>query len=102
MTQTSAKKVKLSSGLQTPNYPWEYMEGINHSVQEIGNFLISRYQGEFWSSKQRQANSLHEVSYRACFKAELPNYFVQSLTKPGDIVYDPFNGRGTTVIESAL
>ena len=24
---------------------------------------------EFWTSRQRQSHSLHEVSYRACFKA---------------------------------
>ena len=27
---------------------------------------------EFWTSKQRAAHSLHEVSYRACFKPQLP------------------------------
>ena len=57
---------------------------------------------EFWTSSQRQANRLHEVSYRACFKPQLPAYFIDRLTRPGDIVYDPFAGRGTTAIEAAL
>jgi hypothetical protein len=57
---------------------------------------------ELWTSKQRQASSIHEVSYRACFKPQLPAYFIERLTKPGDIVYDPFSGRGTTAIEAAL
>lgn len=57
---------------------------------------------EFWTSKQRAANSLHEVSYRACFKPQLPRFFIERLTAPGDAVYDPFLGRGTTVIEAAL
>lgn len=57
---------------------------------------------EFWTAKQRQANSLHEVAYRACFKAQLPNFFITKLTKKEDTVYDPFSGRGTTVIEAAL
>lgn len=57
---------------------------------------------EFWTSKQRQASSIHEVSYRACFKPQLPNFFINRFTQPGDIVYDPFSGRGTTAIESAL
>ena len=26
------------------------------------------YEQEFWTSKQRHANPLHEVSYRGCFK----------------------------------
>jgi hypothetical protein len=57
---------------------------------------------EFWTSKQRQANPLHEISYRACFKPQLPRFFVERLTRPGDVVYDPMMGRNTTGIESAL
>ena len=57
---------------------------------------------EFWTAKQRQASSLHEVSYRACFKPQLPRFFIKRLTRPGDVVYDPFMGRGTTLIEAAL
>ena len=60
------------------------------------------YEQEFWTSKQRQANPLHEVSYRGCFKPQLPGYFIDRLSKPGDIIYDPFSGRGTTAVEAAL
>lgn len=60
------------------------------------------YEQEFWTSRQRQANPLHEVSYRGCFKPQLPAYFIDRLSKPGDTVYDPFSGRGTTAIEAAL
>jgi len=61
-----------------------------------------RIERELWTAKQRQGNSLHEVSYRACFKSQLPNFFITRLTRPGDRVYDPFAGRGTTVVEAAL
>jgi len=64
--------------------------------------LVRTYVNEFWTSKQRAANSLHEISYRACFKPQLPRFFVQRLTEKGETVYDPFMGRGTTIIESAL
>lgn len=57
---------------------------------------------EFWTARQRQASSLHEVSYRACFKPQLPRFFVERLTQPRDVVYDPFMGRGTTPVEAAL
>jgi DNA modification methylase len=60
------------------------------------------YEQELWTSRQRQASSIHEVSYRACFKPQLPAYFIQQLTRAGDIVYDPFSGRGTTAVEAAL
>ena len=62
----------------------------------------TRYSGEFWTSGQRQASSIHEISYRACFKAQLPRFFINLLTEEGDLVYDPFCGRGTTIIEAGL
>jgi len=64
--------------------------------------VVETFVNEFWTSKQRAANSLHEVSYRACFKPQLPRFFIDRFTAPGDIVYDPFMGRGTTVLEAAL
>jgi hypothetical protein len=57
---------------------------------------------EFWTARQRAANSLHEISYRACFKPQLPRFFIERLTKPSETVYDPFMGRGTTLVEAAL
>ena len=67
-----------------------------------GNIKTLRYVNEFWTSRQRQAASIHEISYRACFKPQLPRFFIKLLTNPGDTVYDPFSGRGTTTIEAAL
>jgi hypothetical protein len=67
-----------------------------------GSVTLPVYVNEFWTPRQRQASSIHEVSYRACFKPQLPRFFIDLLTKKGDIVYDPFSGRGTTVIEAAL
>ena len=60
------------------------------------------FTNEFWTSRQRQASPLHEISYRACFKPQLPAFFIKRLTRPGDVVYDPFMGRGTTPVEAAL
>lgn len=57
---------------------------------------------EFWTAGQRQSHSIHEVSYRACFKAQLPEFFISRLTRPGDAVFDPFMGRGTTPVQAAL
>jgi hypothetical protein len=76
------------------------------SVTEVdglsGCLAIDTFTNEFWTSKQRAASRLHEVSYRACFKPQLPRFFIDRLTAPGDIVYDPFMGRGTTPLEAAL
>ena len=73
----------------------------------IDNFVLgeknySKFVNEFWTAKQRQANSIHEISYRACYKPQLPSFFIDLFTRKGDTVYDPFAGRGTTPIEAAL
>ncbi|MEZ5015192.1 MAG: DNA methyltransferase [Chitinophagales bacterium] len=63
---------------------------------------VKTQKGLLWTSRQRQAARLHEIAYRACFKPALPAYFISRYTQEGDTVYDPFSGRGTTVIEAAL
>jgi hypothetical protein len=68
----------------------------------IGTYTVPRFSAEFWSARQRSGSSLHEISYRACFKPQLPQFFISALTQPGDVVYDPFSGRGTTVLEAGL
>jgi DNA modification methylase len=67
-----------------------------------GEDAVPVFVNEFWTSKQRAASSLHEISYRACFKPQLPRFFIERLTAANDTVYDPFLGRGTTMIEAAL
>src|SRR5947209_5397386 len=71
-------------------------------IDTSGGGQIPVFTNEFWTSRQRAANSLHEVSYRACFKPQLPRFFIERLTRLGDVVYDPFMGRGTTPMEAAL
>ena len=63
---------------------------------------VPTHEGEFWTAKQRTGHSLHEISYRACYKPQLPAYFIQKFCKPDAVVYDPFMGRGTTLIEAQL
>jgi len=67
-----------------------------------GEDAVPVFVNEFWTSKQRAASSLHEISYRACYKPQLPRFFIERLTTAHDKIYDPFLGRGTTIIEAAL
>ena len=70
-----------------------------HEATVVGiPYLIN----EFWTAGQRQAHSIHEVSYRACFKPQLPEFFISRLTVSGEGVLDPFMGRGTTPVQAAL
>ncbi len=90
----------------------EFMAGIE-AFQEFGQpttvaafadpaVKIPVYINEFWTARQRAAHTLHEISYRACFKPQLPRFFIERLTRAGEVVYDPFMGRGTTLLEAAL
>lgn len=63
---------------------------------------VPYYVNAFWTAAQRRAHPLHEISYRACFKPQLPAFFIDRLTQPGDVVCDPFMGRGTTILQAAL
>ena len=99
---------------RTPKHRTESILGEIESFKEFG--LPTRctrlevrgfenvpvFTNEFWTAKQRAASSLHEVSYRACFKPQLPRFFIERLTELGESVYDPFMGRGTTPVEAAL
>lgn len=76
--------------------------GFGASTIESIEEGIPYFVNEFWTAGQRQAHSIHEVSYRACFKPQLPAFFIERLTQAGDTVHDPFMGRGTTPIQAAL
>ncbi|MCO5162921.1 MAG: site-specific DNA-methyltransferase [Mesorhizobium sp.] len=76
--------------------------GFGRPTEIVARDGLTYFVNEFWTARQRQSSSLHEISYRACFKAELPRFFIERLTEPGDLVYDPFMGRGTTPLEAAL
>jgi hypothetical protein len=95
---------RLREGLETfREFGTPSVWGHTHAQTFEGDPLqVPRCTNEFWTSGQRQANRLHEISYRACFKPQLPRFFIERLTGPGERVYDPFMGRGTTPLEAAL
>ena len=76
--------------------------GVTRAPANGRTVEVPAFTNEFWTSRQRAASRLHEISYRACFKPQLVAFFLDRLTRPGELVYDPFMGRGTTLIEAAL
>jgi len=77
-------------------------EQVIFDTVRIEDVAVRRYSAELWTSAQRKASSIHEISYRACFKPQLAGFFIERFSKAGDRVYDPFGGRGTTAIEAGL
>ena len=55
------------------------------------------HSAEFWTAKQRAGHAIHEVSYRACYKPQLPAYFLKKFCQKQSVVYDPFMGRGEAI-----
>lgn len=80
----------------------EYGPPPIQSHLRLDNDKVPVFTGSFFTSKQRDAHSIHEFPYRASFKAAVPRLFIDLLTEPGDVVADPFLGRGTTAIESGI
>ncbi|MEQ1504220.1 MAG: DNA methyltransferase [Myxococcota bacterium] len=56
---------------------------------------------EWRSAPRRWGHPLHSIcSYFAMFPPHVPRVFIEWLTRPGDVVYDPFSGRGTAPLEA--
>lgn len=55
-----------------------------------------------WKSQQRLwGHSFHPMcSYLASFPASLAHAFIARYSRPGDVVLDPFSGRGTTPLQA--
>ena len=50
----------------------------------------------------RDYDSWHSMcSYLGSFPPQLASYFIKHFSKTGDLVFDPFSGRGTTLSVSA-
>lgn len=46
-------------------------------------------------------NNLHSIcSYMAMFPPSLPHHFIEKYSNEGEVVLDPFSGRGTTLLEA--
>jgi hypothetical protein len=107
--ETTALRVRHSSAAafvsELRAFTWEGKRTVEQTATaeyEGRSIDVPLLVNEFWTSRQRAAHRLHEISYRACFKPQLPRFFIDRLTEPGQTVYDPFSGRGTTALEAAL
>src|SRR5579862_5561665 len=60
--------------------------------------------GPLWHEQSsRWGHSMHSMcSYQGMFPARLAHYFITRFTWPGDLVVDPFSGRGTTALQARL
>lgn len=65
--------------------------------------ILKTIKPEWKKQKKRWGHSLHTMcTYMASFPASIPRYFIDTFTQEGDIVFDPFSGKGTTPAEAIL
>lgn len=56
---------------------------------------------EYKQYSYREFSKIHQMTaYLAMFPPNLPHYFIERFSKVGDLVFDPFSGRGTTAFEA--
>jgi len=60
--------------------------------------------GDLWHQvTSRWGHSMHSMcSYYGMFPAKVAHYFIQRYSDPGDVVLDPFSGRGTTPLQARV
>ncbi len=84
------------------------LRAIGISMAKVALKLINcaqfqREEGVLWSSDEQEAHTLHfSVSVSDSFSPGLARYFIQRYTGKGDVVLDPFCGRGTVPLEATL
>lgn len=60
--------------------------------------------GTLWHAvNPRWGHSMHTMcSYHGMFPAKVAHYFIQRYSDPGDVVLDPFSGRGTVPLQARV
>jgi hypothetical protein len=60
--------------------------------------------GDLWHSiSPRWGHSMHTMcSYHGMFPAKVAHHFIQRYSDAGDVVLDPFSGRGTTALQARV
>src|SRR4051794_14775274 len=71
-------------------------------VESFDNGTTS--EGHLWhSASPRWGHSMHTMcSYHGMFPAKVAHQFIQQYSRPGEVVLDPFSGRGTTPLQARV
>lgn len=75
-----------------------FFEAPNHGSVDGGTTSA----GYLWHSiSSRWGHSMHTMcSYHGMFPAKVAHHFIQRYSHPGEVVLDPFSGRGTTPLQA--
>lgn len=74
---------------------WEFIFLMNRSDKYRTNKEWHGYSNNFWEISNNNASV---EDHAACFPIALPEKAILDTSKPGDLLYEPFCGAGTTII----
>jgi adenine-specific DNA-methyltransferase len=63
---------------------------------------LGKNPGDVWDFPNVKANHVEKTGHPCQYPVELPARLILALTKPGDLVVDPFLGVGTTAVAAVL
>lgn len=74
----------------------------NHSESNFKWLKEANIDPKIWQQNNGRwaAPQHYTCSYMAMFPPELPHYFISKFSKKGEIILDPFSGRGTTAVQA--
>jgi adenine-specific DNA-methyltransferase len=63
---------------------------------------LGKNPGDVWIFPNVKSNHIEKTEHPCQFPVELPDRLIRALTKPRDLVVDPFLGSGTTAVAAVL
>ena len=84
--------------LSRDDYHWQH-EPCWYAVKKGGHWPGERSQATMWNIKSRDDNGLGHSTQKPVECMMRP---IENNSKPGDAVYEPFSGSGTTIIAGEM
>lgn len=82
-------------------YPGKRYYKGSHKGELSGNPL-GKNPSDIWDIPNVKANHVEKTEHPCQFPAAIPQRLIRALTKPNDVVLDPFMGSGTTAIAAIV
>lgn len=75
----------------------EFMSDVQGVAKDVGEFIGPGL--AFPGNRLPTFNGSHEATgHTAAFPVGLPEFFIKAYTDPGDVIFDPFMGSGSTLL----
>lgn len=69
---------------------------------EFSGNPLGKNPSDVWEIPNVKANHIEKTEHPCQFPIAIPQRLIKALTKPGDVVMDPFSGSGTTAVACVL